>query len=315
MKILQITPVLPSAITILAKQIVRHNKDHEIKLVTFHPKRPDQSEIDQVRKLWQWCDLVDIQYWKSGAKIRETIPNLWKSRKKILSHYNPYNLTEETWEDYDMNVVVNNYQHGILPHAKLVPLCIDLDFFKFNRSNYTTEPIVNMSVSRIESKKGVIQIALACNDLGYKFLLVGRISDGQYMESVKKAAGSSLIFRNNVSDADVKKSYYESAVHVCNSKPDFESGTMPVLEAMACGVPVLTRRVGHVPDIYNGKNMHILETSHEDVDNIKVQLKQMMDDRRYRISLRNNAVESIKDRSDKWRAEQYRKLYEELKGG
>lgn len=224
MKILQVTPIWPSAITILAKQIVKHNKDVQIKLVTFHPKRPDAKEIEQVKNLWNWADLIDMQYWKSASKIRELMPNLWNTKKKILSHYNPYNLQEETWEDYALNIVVNNYQKSVLPQARLVPLCIDLDFFRFNRGYYPTEPIVNMCVARIESKKGVLQVAQACNDLNYKFILVGRISDGIYMEKVKEAAGSVLDFRNSVSDQDVKKGYYESSVHVCNSKDGFESG-------------------------------------------------------------------------------------------
>lgn len=313
MKVLQITPIWPSAITTLCRQIVRHNtKKADIKLVTCHPKRPDQREIDQIRSLWKWCDLVDVQYWKSGAKVRELFPDLWPTKKKIISHYNPYNLNEENWQDYTVSVVVNSYQQSVLPQSRMIPLCIDLDFFKFNRSSYTTEPVVNMSVSRIESKKGVIQVAQSCHDLGYKFLLVGRVSDGEYMDRVKKAAGKMLDFRNNVSDDEVKKAYYQSAVHVCNSKDNFESGTMPVMESMACGLPVLTRRVGHVPDLYDGKNMHILETGHEDVENIKAQLSLLMNDRRHRISMRNHAVDTIQPRSDKWRAEEYRKLYEEV---
>lgn len=224
MKILQITEVWPSAITRMAKQIGRHNKDVDLKLVTFHPKKPDAKEKEQIKTLWKWADLIDIQYWKSGAKIKELFPDLWKTKKKMLTHYNPYNLLEDKWEDYTKVIVVNNYQQSVLPHAKLIPLCIDLDFYPFNRSNYTTEPIVNMSVNRIEGKKGVIEVAQSCSDLGYRFLLVGRVSDGTYMERVKKAGGQFLEFRQSVSDEDVRKAYYDSAIHVCNSIDNFESG-------------------------------------------------------------------------------------------
>lgn len=312
MKILQITEVWPSAITRMAKQIVKYNTDIEIKLVTFHPKKPDSKEQKQVQELWKWADLVDIQYWKSGAKIKELYPDLWKTKKKILTHYNPYNLLEDKWEDYRKVIVVNNYQKSVLTEATLIPLCIELDFYPFNRANYTTEPIVNMSVNRIEGKKGVIEVAQSCSDLGYRFLLVGRISDGEYMGRVKKAAGKCLDFRQSVSDEEVRKAYYESAVHVFNSKDNFESGSLPVLESMACGLPVLARRIGHVPDLYDGTNMHINEANHEDVDALKKHLKFMMDDRRYRIQLRLRGEETVKPRSAVWRAAEYRKVYEEL---
>jgi glycosyltransferase involved in cell wall biosynthesis len=169
-----------------------------------------------------------------------------------------------------------------------------------------------MSVSRIEGKKGVVEVAKACNELGYKLLLVGRVSDAKYIEQVKAAGGKSLEFRNNVSDSEVRKAYYESAIHVCNSVDNFESGTMPILEAMACGTPVLTRKVGHVPDIYNGSNMRLNEASCEDVESIKAHLKEMMDGRNYRIGIRNVARESISDRTDKKRAELYLNLYREV---
>jgi glycosyltransferase involved in cell wall biosynthesis len=311
MKIVQIVPVLPSAITIQARGILKHNKDFDIKLVTLHPKRPDKREIDQLVELWKWADVIDVQYWKSGAKFRELRPDLWNKKKKILTHYNPYNLKEETWEDYAIQVVVNSTQAKELPTARVIPLTIDLDFFKFGKI-YTTEPIVNMTVSRIEGKKGVEEVAQACKELEYKLLVVGRVSDGNYMDRVKNAGGKFLTFRNNVSDREVRQGYYESAIHVCNSVPNFESGTMPILEAMACGVPVLTQNVGHVPDLNNGSNMRVMDGGHENVESIKEHLKELMSGRRTRVKIRDEAAKTVQNRDDKIRAAAYRKLYEEL---
>lgn len=313
MKILQIVDAPHTAIATLAHQIVRHNQGKaEIRLIPFHPKKPDKKSIKDVQDSWIWADMVDMQYWKSASKIREMFPKLWDRRKKILTHYNPYNLHEEKWEDYAKVVVVNGFQHKELPEARIIPLCINMEFFAFNRSNYTVDPIINMSVSRIEGKKGVVEVAKACNELGYKFLLVGRVSDAKYIQQVKDAGGKMLDFRNNVADSEVRKAYYDSAIHVCNSVDNFESGTMPIMEAMACGTPVLTRLIGHVPDIYNGNNMHINKNSCEDVENIKTCLKEMMDGRNYRINMRIEARKSIEHRTDKWRAEQYFNLYQEV---
>ena len=81
-------------------------------------------------------------------------------------------------------------------------------------------------------------MAQACVNLGYKLLLIGRISDNNYIRDVK--AIGSVEFRENITDKEVKKGYHNCAVHLCNSIDNFESGTLPILESMACGTPVLT---------------------------------------------------------------------------
>lgn len=315
MKILQIVPVMDSAITFLAQQIIRHNKDIDIKLCTLHPKRPDKVDIDYLKKHWKDADLIDVQYWKSGAKARELLGDVWHTKKKLLSHYNPYNLHEERWTDYCENVVVNSFQQTQLPYAKLIPLAIDQNFYSF-RKMYTVDPVVNMVVNRIEGKKGVFEVAKACNELGYKFLLVGRVADSKYMDNVRKAGGKNLTFLNGVPDEAVRDAYYGSAIHVCNSQDFFESGSMPILEAMSTGVPVVSRMIGHVPDLYatdpEKQNLHIYTGHNEDVAALKDCLAEVMSGRNYRIKLRLNAVESIKDRTDIWRAAEYRKLYTRL---
>ena len=312
MKILQVVPAPNTAITTLAKQIIRHNPDVEFRLCTFHPKRPDKHEIREIEKHWMSSDLIDVQYWKSGAKIREMFPQYWPKKKKILTHYNPYNLHEEKWNDYLVKIVVNSFQQAKLPEARMVPLSIDLDFFTF-QNNYTQEPLVNMTVNRIEGKKGVIEIAQACKELNYKFVLVGRVSDGGYMQRIKNVGGN-FEFLDGISDEDLRKTYHRSALHVCNSVDNFESGTMPILEAMSCGIPVMTRLVGHVPDIYSESdpNLHLYRGSCEDVPAIKESLQAIMGDFDKRVSLRMKAAETVKTRSDKVRAATYRTIYEEV---
>lgn len=313
MNVLQIVATQKSAITTLADGIRRYNDrpNLKVKMAYFHPKRPDSKDVANIKKLMEWADLIDVQYWKSGAKVREYFPDLWKKKLKILTHYNPYNLHEETWEDYKEIIVVNNYQKSELPNARLSPLCINLDFFKPTKI-YTLDPVVHMSVSRIEGKKGVEEVAEACNRLGYRFLLVGRVSDANYVQKVKEKGGSKLDFWLDVSDQRLLESYWQSAIHVCNSIDNFESGTLPVLEAQACGIPVLSRRVGHVPDLYTGDNLQFFDHPHHDVDALCLALKTLMDDRRLRTKMRNAALETVKSRNERERSKQYLDLYEEM---
>jgi glycosyltransferase involved in cell wall biosynthesis len=258
----------------------------------FHPKKPSSDQIKNVQELFAWADLVHIQYWKSGAKIREMFPSVWPTKRKILTHYNPYNLHEENWQDYIKVVVVNKTQQKELPDAKLIPLCTDAEFFKFN-PNYTKDTVVNMTVNRIEGKKGVKEVAEACHELGYKFLLVGRPSDPKYVDSVKQL--KNVEYRQGISEEELRNCYYKSAIHVCNSIPNYESGTLPVLESMACGVPVISRKVGHAEDLYNGNNLVLLEKPGLK-DGLKEAIKQTMENLELRLKLRENGRKTAESR-------------------
>jgi len=279
--------------------------------VAFHPKKPDQAQIKAVKTFFSWANVIDIQYWKSGAKIREMMPDLWKTKNKVLTHHNPYNLHEEKWDDYKSIVVLNKTQHKELPQAHWIPHCIDMNFFKFNE-NYTNNKLINMTVARIQGKKGIYPVAQACHDLGYKLLVVGRIADPNYWNDVMKKFGKNIEFKENINDKELLDCYYRSSIHVCNSVDFFESGTLPILEAMSCGVPVVTRQIGHVPDIYNGQNLKLLSGQPEDVDGIKNSLKELIDNLDLRKQMRIHAVESIKDRNQERFAADYVNVYKSI---
>ena len=256
--------------------------------------------------------MIDVQYWKSGSKIKTLYPSEFESKPKILTHYNPYNLTDENWGEYKKVCVVNNYQKSIIRDAKLMPLCIDTQYFNFNRLNYTIKPIINMSVNRIEAKKGVLEVAQACRELKYQFILVGRISDSKYMDNIKKACGSSLDFRCDVPLHMVRKSYHDSAIHVCNSVDNFESGTMPILEAMSSGCAVFTRNIGHVPDIAEESKIHVSDHEVHDIEKIKNGLAKLYEGRQTRIRMRVAARDFVKKRDSRIRSTQYCLLYKEI---
>jgi len=313
MNVLIITPKTPSAITTLAKAVEKHCPHFDIKVWDFHPKRPSLDQLSETPKLLEWADLVDVEYWKSGAKIKELWPDLFAKPKKILTHHNPYDLHKESWEEYDAVVVKNKTQQAALPRAYHIPHGIDLRFYKFN-PKLTREKTVNMCVARIEGKKGVREVAQACRELGYKFLLVGRVSNTDYMRQVEEVGGKALEFYENVSEEKKLEIYYQSGVHVCNSVDNFESGTMPILEAMACGVPVLTRVVGLVPDIYNGKNMVIRQGPPEDVEGLKKDLQEMMENYDWRLKLRDYAWETVKNFGERRMARRYSSLYYQVLG-
>jgi len=314
MKVLIIVDKKQSAIDRLATTILEYNDHFDIQIQSLHPKRPSVDEVENVERLWDWADIIHVSYWKSGVKFKELFPQLWRTKPRLLWHHNPYDIDQHNWTElYDMNVVHNKDIHSKIPYAKYIPQCIDLNFYEYN-DKYTDEKVVNMVASRIEGKKGVLEVARACNKLGYKFLLVGRISDRNYFKRVEDACPD-MDFRENVTDEELKQAYSESAIHVCNSVDNFESGTMPILEAMACGVPVLTRNIGHVPDLYDGDNMEIRYGASTDEEDLEHALNELMENKPLRDKYREKAWKTVKNRPAEKMARMFSTLYYRLYGG
>lgn len=308
MKVLIVIDKEGTAIWRLADSVKRSLPQHEIKIYPVHPKRNDIDTLIEVQRLMAWCDILDIHYWKSGQILRTSFPNEFNAKPKILFHFNPYDAENDENQYYDKVVVGNEEIYTRISFAHLIPYGINLNFFKFN-DNYTKEKVVNMSVARIEGKKGVLEVARACKELGYKFKLVGRVSKDDYMREVMKAGQGVIEFWENASEEKLREIYYSSMIHVCNSVDGFESGTLPILECMACGVPVLTRSIGHVPDLYDGSNMVIREGKQDDYEDLKKNMSNLVENEAWREKIREKAWETAKHRDERKMANKINSLY------
>lgn len=306
MKVLVLVDKIQSAIHRLALSIEKDNPHLDIAIIPLHPKRPDMDQIEAMHKAFLECDILHVMYWKSGEKMKEYVDITTKP--SILSHHNPYNVLDEDWTKTYNHVTCNNESiHEDISYSELIPMGINLDFYKFNEE-YADNKVVNMVVGRIEGKKGVLEVAQACKELEYKFVLVGKISKPEYFAQVK-AANPDMDFRENITDEELREAYYESTIHVCNSIDGFESGTLPILEAMACGVPVLTRNIGHIPELYSGTNMVVRKGKQEDLKDLKKELKSLMDNIGQRESMREKAWDTVKNRNDKRMSRRFESAY------
>ena len=305
MKCLLVCDKKNSAIWRLAQGIKKYLPHFKIDVIAVHPKRPDPDQLDAYNRLANQADIISYEYWKTALMLLDNYPN---NKPKILCHYNPYNLQESDWKQFNIITVANQIMKQELKQSRLVPLSIDLELFPFQREYPETNQVLMVS-SRIESKKGVLPVAEVCQELGYPLVVVGSISDRDYMNKIL-ATGAE--FREQVTDEELLKVYQESAIHICNSVDGYESGTLPVLEAMAVGAPVITRNVGHIPDLDNGFNMIIRKGQPEDKQDLKQVLKFLMEDRQKRLEIREDAWGTVKSWNDERRALEYEKMFWEL---
>ena len=308
MKILILVDKDSSAIAKLAKIIQKYNQGIKIKVQALHPKRPPVDQIDDSIRALAWCDILHVSYWKSGEKLKELDPLNFEKKLKLVAMHNPYDVLKQSWlETYSSVTVNNSHMLSKIPYAQKIINCVDLEKYDYIQER-PEQPTVQMCVNRIEGKKGIVEVAQVTKELGYKFILVGRISNSDCMKAIL-LANPDIDFRESVTEEEVVQSYYEAQVHVCNSADNFESGTMPILEAMACGTAVLTRNIGHVPDLYNGGNMIVRVSARGDTEGLKGELKSLMTNEMMRKRIVDKAWNTVKNYGGRKYARQYSDLY------
>lgn len=310
LKVVAVSDKVHTAIDRLSHGVEKYHDNLDYTVCDVHPKRPDERQLYEFEKAARYADVIDWQYFRTAEMLRKRFDWL-KDKKHILTHNNPYSIHESKWNNYDLNIGNNKSIYSDLKkitqtRVDYIPLAVSHEFWQFQR-DYEPKKQVIMVANRIESKKGVLETAIACSELGIKLVLVGAISDMAYFQAVM--ATNTVQFYEQISDEQLRELYYESMLHVCNSADNFESGTLPILESMLTGVPVLTRKVGHVPDFYNEENLLIIDHDKDDVEKLTTDIYNAISDTKSLKNMREKAWNSIKHYNYERRAFAYQKIY------
>lgn len=301
-----------TALDRLAQGVIPYHNNLNYVVCDIHPKKPSPDQLARFEQEAKDAQILDFQYFRTAEMLAERYP--WvKDKKRILTHNNPYSITESNWNGYDAVVANNLSIHKDLEnitdaYLEMIPLTVDVNLWEYNHQWRPNKNIL-MVANRIESKKGILPVAKACKELGLNFHLVGAVSDMSYFNEI---VANGVIFHQEISDKMLRELYYSSTVLVCNSVDNFESGVLPILEAMDCGTPVLTRSVGHVPDLFNGENMVINEMQPDDAESLKNLLNDMLANPDYLDKMRDNAWHTARNRNNARRAYCYQKLYRKV---
>lgn len=311
MKVLIVSDKIGSAIDRIAKMIQAELPHLAISVCQVHPKRPDERQLAYFAAMAKDADIIDFEYWKTAEMLLAKFPLMTKGRRTILAHHNPYDLKRADWSKYDVLLAKNREIFKILDDSRYTHIPVDLKQFTFGTDYHPENKMVLMVAARIEAKKGILEVAKACKDLGYKFTLVGTVSDQAYFDEIESVG---VDFVTGLSNAELLEYYHKATVHVCNSDDNFESGTMPILEAMASGCPVLTRSIGHVPDFFDGKNVSVRWGKRDDMEDLMNALRGLVEDEKKLREMREDAFVTVLNYSASRMAWFYEKLYWELMG-
>lgn len=306
MKILLVVDKQGTAIDILADFIIRHNQQHAIDKLALHPKRPNQIDLEFLKGHIEDYDLVHWMYWKSWQKALDELGTL-PTKKSILSHFNPYDVTKAEWCGFDRVVYCTQEQRDKVVGGDLVRLGVDEELWEYAPKQGIST--IGMCANRIEGKKGVKEVAEAAKRLGMKFILVGRISKPEYFEEVK-AVGCDLEFHENVDFKEMPELYQRMGVYVCNSVDNFETGPMPPMEAMLCGTPVVSTQIGTLAEVFEDqKNILFHDGS---MEGITMAVNRIEEDDKLRQKIIDSGWNTAKQLNSVRFAHEYNKIYHDV---
>ena len=158
----------------------------------------------------------------------------------------------QDFSDFDVLIAPTKHNLDILSqkHQKVVyiPFGIDLNRFKYLVRNRSERNVG--FVGRIAKHKRFEVILKQCMDMGFKLIGCGYIGTAEYYlkYSTQADAKGLITWTDFLPEQSMQEFYNKMFVYICLSEPLIETGPLPVLEAMACGVPIISTEVGWLQD-------------------------------------------------------------------
>ncbi|MEA1937297.1 MAG: glycosyltransferase family 1 protein [Patescibacteria group bacterium] len=240
---------------------------------------------------------ADIIIATSGSAKKDLINNFGIEENKIRVIYNAFD--EKFFNDAsitEIQEVKNKYK-------------IDGEYILFMN---TIKPLNNLSrLIEAFSKSRLILKGKKPNS-NYKLVLAGK--SGWLADEIKQIAKDfglkkEVIFPGYIDPQDLNALFAGADIFV--SVPIYEEFGSPVLEAMACGTPVICSDVSSLPEITNGGAQTV---NPYDIDGIKNAILKVLDNDKLREEMKKKGLEQAKKFHWKKTAEETVRVYKEVVG-
>lgn len=318
LKILQIVDVPDWAINRLASQVVYYNDHFDWRVRFVHPKDMEQGKIDLVplREDVAWCDVVDGNYWRSVSQLAEKIPEL-KEKKVMLTHHNEKDIFSADWSYVDIHIAPTSYIEKELkeryPEAKVVKIynAYDPKEMEYQEKLEPPKPAIGY-VGRVVPWKGLKEIARVAFELGYPLMFMGKIDKPSYWNEMPEEHRANIDLKYmECADHERAEFYKEITCYIGFSGSGRETGPLGVMDAMACGVPVISTPCGIMADIGNDDE-NCLIVDFDDYDGLKEQVKRMMESVTLQQRIRSAGWDTIRNFTHYRRALHYRAVFNDI---
>jgi len=316
-KILMIIDSKGWAIDQLSQVIIKNNPQFEIMPYYFHPRDVDR-EIEGFKKAVKEFkpDIIHTQYFRSYQEIYKAWNEI-ANYTNILTHHNQRTkaLFAEDWNKIGIDCLVTHtkkckemLESKGQTNIKVIQHGIDLNYFEYNGEE--PEDVRVGYVGRIVPWKRLGGICEACKQIGEKVLVMGKEDKADYWLEIQKYAKEGIIDFSyfNCKNDERKDAYNDMTIFINNSIDGYEEGPLPLLEAMACGVPVITTPTGEGKDICEDQE-NCLMVDCDNVEMLKAKIKLLLNDKELRNKLRKNAWNTLKNLTCEKMAYEYSNLF------
>jgi len=248
-------------------------------LAHFINKSSDEFKAQHIYKL---SDIIFSPFWAGADIVQSVNPIVYRLWRKpyiltikgnfYLEKDNPFSrLYPKAIKEATVVVVPSEYLRKELKlrNAKVIPDAVDLRKYRiYKRQVENKKQLIILTVTKFyfqDKAMGIIKILEALDrvaketDKQIKYIVLG---GGKYLDEVKEKAAKYKVkacfegFQNPapyLKKADVF-AYYSEHDNMPNS----------VMEAMACGLPIIVNRVGAIPEmIQNKKSGYICSNNNE----------------------------------------------------
>ncbi|MEO6549160.1 MAG: glycosyltransferase, partial [Ferruginibacter sp.] len=213
---------------------------------------------------------------------------LWIKKKYIIpfvvtEHWSGYNPQTHP-NIYDGNALIRTFTKNILTQAtmflpvsdslgnmvckylttvryKVVPNVVDTSSFNYTHSTLKRFRFIHpSSMIDIKNPEGILSACKMVKDLGYTFelLMIGGQSVSLVALADELGLSKELIFEGAVSYQEIAVRMQQSSALLMFSH--FENLPCVVLEALCCGLPVVSSSVGGIPELIDEHNGILVES-------------------------------------------------------
>ena len=312
MKILRITDGAGWAIDKLSQATVDYNPQFDWTTLRVHPKEV-VKHLPEIEACIQEADIIWWCYFRIGTQVAELLPTLISEKINVLTHHNQKDKAVEMDQKWVNQFICHTEKmkeklqkrYPDIP-VEIIRHGIDLDFFDYDGNSYPPSgPFTCGYVGRTKPWKRLADISRVCRDLGVDLVGMGR-RDDSYADQVD---WEHIDWHENIPDDDRINVYRKMHCFIQYSEDGLEEGPMPLLEAMASGIPVITSPVGEARDIIiDEKNGLVVQNDAE----LKDSIRRLMGDQKLCQRLRSNAWETVKSFNEPNMAWQHRKLFNKV---
>lgn len=187
-----------------------------------------------------------------------------------VMHLNLFTELAQVFQEFNAHIItISNAQRKNFPNINYLATvynCVDVGKFTFNPVPQDYLLMVG-SIGRHKNQGEAIAVA---KELGLKLVLAGKINDQSYFDELKKNIDGKNIRWVGEVDFSEKLKLYQNAKAFLFPINWEEPFGLVMIEAMACGTPVVAFNKGAVNEvIQNGLTGYVVENHSQMIDTVK----------------------------------------------